>query len=85
MPRKKKTHEKDAAEHYEPAREGDVIGLSDADPAVDLPHPVRADDRKPKGIEPLAPMGTGVGDTPQRAGSTGADLGGYEDGEADRD
>ena len=57
--------------------EGDILGISDADPAVRLPFTGRRDGRHPAGIEVGAPV-TGIGDVPQRAGSTGADLGGGE-------
>jgi hypothetical protein len=60
-------------------REGDVLGISDADPAVELPYKGRPDSRRPQGIEVGGPV-TGIGDlTPGgRGGATGADLGGQE-------
>jgi hypothetical protein len=58
-------------------REGDVLGISDAEPAVQLPVRGRRDGRRPAGIEIGEPV-TGIGDVPQRSGASGADLGGGE-------
>jgi hypothetical protein len=57
--------------------EGDVLGISDADPSVQLPATGRRGSRAPRGIE-VGPHVTGIGDVPQRSGASGADLGGGE-------
>jgi hypothetical protein len=57
--------------------EGAVLGISDVDPAVQLPVTGRRDGRRPAGIEVGGPV-TGIGDVPQRSGASGADLGGAE-------
>ncbi len=57
--------------------EGDILGISDADPSVQLPVTGRRDGRHPDGIEVVTPA-TGIGDVPQRSGASGADLGGGE-------
>jgi hypothetical protein len=57
-------------EETEPERKGDVLGLSDASPAVEIPR--ATDDRSgnPAGIEVRAPA-TGTGDLRQTKGATG--------------
>jgi len=57
--------------------EGAVLGISDVDPAVQLPVKGRRDGRRPAGIE-IGERVTGIGDVPQRSGASGADLGGAE-------
>jgi len=67
--------EKDA-EDYEPARHGDVLGLTDADPNVEIPRATNDRGGNPKGIEVGSPA-TGVeewGNTER--GAVGVDLGG---------
>jgi hypothetical protein len=51
-----------------------VLGISDTDPAVEIPR--ATDDRggHPRGIEVRRPA-TGIGDVPQSKGATGADMG----------
>jgi hypothetical protein len=58
----------------EPERQGDVLGLSDASPAVEIPR--ATDDRSgnPAGIEVRSPA-TGTGDLKQTAGATGVQMG----------
>lgn len=58
-------------------REGDVLGISDADPDTTLPFKGRRGGRAPEGIE-VGDRVTGLGDIPQRSGASGADLGGHE-------
>jgi hypothetical protein len=58
----------------EPERQGDVLGLSDASPAVEIPR--ATDDRSgnPAGIEVRSPA-TGTGDLKQTKGATGIQMG----------
>jgi hypothetical protein len=65
------------AQQNETKHEGDILGISDADPSVKLPVKGRRDGRHPAGIEVGSPA-TGIGDVPQRSGASGADLGGGE-------
>jgi hypothetical protein len=55
-------------------RQGDVLGLSDASPAVEIPR--ATDDRSgnPAGIEVRSPA-TGTGDLKQTTGATGVQMG----------
>jgi hypothetical protein len=76
--------EREAAEEAaknapEPERLGDVLGLSDASPAVESPR--ATDDRggNPAGIDVREPA-TGFGDLTRGKGATGALLGGGESG-----
>ncbi len=57
-----------------PKRSGDVLGLSDADPGVEIPR--ATDDRggHPRGIDVRQPA-TGFGDVQRSKGATGADMG----------
>jgi hypothetical protein len=57
--------------------EGDILGISDADPSVQLPVTGRRDGRRPAGIEVDVPA-SGIGDVPQRSGANSVDLGGGE-------
>ena len=58
----------------EPERQGDVLGLSDASPAVEIPR--ATDDRggNPAGIEVRRPT-TGTADLEQTKGATGMQMG----------
>jgi hypothetical protein len=58
----------------EPERQGDVLGLSDASPAVEIPR--ATDDRggNPAGIEVRIPT-TGTSELKQTSGATGSQLG----------
>jgi hypothetical protein len=63
------------AEDYEPAREGDVLGLSDADPNVAIPRATTDRSGNPKGID----VDTDAGTTDlhrNEGGAVGVDLGG---------
>jgi hypothetical protein len=60
-----------------PKHEGDVLGISDADPGVTLPFKGSRRGRTPQGIDVGAPA-TGIGDVRQGTGATGVDLGGSE-------
>jgi len=55
--------------------EGDVLGISDADPNAAPPSRARRGGRTPQGIEVGAPV-TGIGDVRQGSGAVGTDLGG---------
>jgi hypothetical protein len=58
-----------------PEREGDVLGISDADPDVAIPRPEeRGSGRPASGIE-VREHSTGIGDVPRRSGATGIDMG----------
>lgn len=61
-------------EDTEPERQGDVLGLSDASPAVEIPR--ATDDRSgnPAGIEVRVPT-TGTADLKQTKGATGIQMG----------
>jgi len=72
------------ARHETPKHEGDVLGISDANPDQKLPVSGRRDRRRPAGIEVGSPV-TGIGDVPQRSGASGADLGGHEGADVDPD
>jgi hypothetical protein len=63
----------------EPERLGDVLGLSDASPAVEIPR--ATDDRggNPAGIEVREPA-TGTGDLARGKGATGILMGGAGSG-----
>jgi hypothetical protein len=57
-----------------PKQEGDVLGISDADPDVEIPR--ATDDRggHPKGID-VRRRAPGIGDVQQGKGATGMDMG----------
>jgi hypothetical protein len=63
----------------EPAREGDVLGISDADPNVGEPRPAPSGGRRPSGIE-VGERATGLGDVPPSDGASGVDMGGAGEG-----
>jgi hypothetical protein len=65
----------------EPDRQGDVLGLSDASPAVEIPR--ATDDRSgnPAGIEVRAPT-SGTSELRQTSGATGVQLGSAGSGTA---
>lgn len=58
----------------QPEREGDVLGISDADPNVQIPKPADKGSGHVRGIEVGHPA-TGIGDVPQSSGATGIDMG----------
>lgn len=61
-------------EQERPAREGDVLGISDADPDVTIPQATDDHGGNPKGIE-VGRRATGIGDLTRSKGATGADMG----------
>lgn len=56
-------------------REGDVLGISNADPAATIPKPARKGSGHVEGIE-VRGHATGIGDVVQGTGATGVDMGG---------
>jgi hypothetical protein len=57
-----------------PAREGDVLGISDADPDVEIPRATQDRGGNPAGIE-VGERATGIGDVRRSSGATGIDMG----------
>jgi hypothetical protein len=57
-----------------PPREGDVIGISDANAKKGTPAHVKPGGGHPAGID-VREHATGLGDVPQRSGATGTDMG----------
>ena len=62
-----------------PAHEGDVLGISDADPGVPIPQHIKPGGGSPEGIDVRDPA-TGIGDLSQNPGATGIDMGGGGEG-----
>ncbi len=58
----------------EPAHEGDVLGLSDADPNVQIPVRIKPGGGSPQGID-VREHASGIGDISQSSGATGVDMG----------
>jgi hypothetical protein len=59
-----------------PHHEGDVLGISDADPNVKIPKPARRGSGHATGLDTHQPT-TGLGDVkPGHLGATGIDMGG---------
>lgn len=79
--RRRAADEREAADDNasEPERHGDVLGLSDASPAVEIPR--ATDDRggNPAGIE-VREHATGTGDLTRGKGATGIQMGGSGSG-----
>lgn len=70
------------AEDYEPERHGDVLGITDADPEVEIPRATTDRGGNPKGIE-VGTRATGMDELRGgKGGAVGVDLGGA--GEPDR-
>jgi hypothetical protein len=70
-------HETDAqeqAEVEEPSRPGDVLGLSDAPPEVEIPRATTDRGGNPAGIEVRTPA-SGIGDLRPGKGATGIQMG----------
>jgi hypothetical protein len=66
--------ERDAAEEQEPSRTGDVLGLSDAPPEVEIPRATEDRSGHPAGIEVRTPA-SGTGDLRRGKGATGMEMG----------
>jgi len=64
---------------YTPDHEGDVLGISDADPAVPIPQHKKPGGGPPQGLDVREPA-TGIGDVSQTPGATGIDMGGGGEG-----
>jgi hypothetical protein len=56
-------------------REGDVLGISNADPAAPIPKPARKGSGHAEGID-VRGHASGIGDLTHGAGATGVDMGG---------
>ena len=63
----------------QPTREGDVLGISDANPKAGVPPRVKPGGGPPEGIE-VREHATGFGDISQTPGATGIDMGGGGEG-----
>jgi BRCT domain type II-containing protein len=57
-----------------PEHEGDILGLSDASPAVEIPRATEDRGGHPAGIEVRSPT-TGTSELKQTKGATGIDMG----------
>lgn len=68
-----------AAEAGPPARQGDILGLSDVSPDVEIPQASRDHGGHPAGIEVRQPT-TGTAELKQSKGATGIDMGGAGSG-----
>jgi hypothetical protein len=67
---------KKEAEEHEPARHGDVLGITDADPAVEIPRATTDRSGNPKGID-VRDHASGMDEMgPTESGAVGVDLGG---------
>ena len=58
----------------EPARHGDILGITDADPDVEIPRATEDRSGNPKGIE-VRGHATGIGHLKQTSGATAIDMG----------
>lgn len=58
----------------EPARHGDILGITDADPDVEIPRATEDRGGNPKGIE-VRGHASGVGHLKQNKGATAIDMG----------
>jgi hypothetical protein len=67
-------HERD-----EPARQGDVLGISDTEPGVRIPQHKKPGGSTPEGID-VRDRATGIGDVSQTPGAVGIDMGGGGEG-----
>jgi hypothetical protein len=73
---RQKTHpsERDRADEQNPKRQGDVLGISDADPAVEIPRATTDRGGNPAGIE-IGPVSSPMGGLKRSKGATGIDMG----------
>lgn len=74
MTKDTKDTEKAQAEDHEPARHGDILGITDADPNVEIPRATEDRSGNPKGIE-VRGHATGIGHLKQSKGATAIDMG----------
>lgn len=66
--------ERDRADERIPKRQGDVLGISDADPAVEIPRATPDRGGNPAGIE-IGPAASPMGGLRRTKGATGMDMG----------
>lgn len=71
---KKDTDKKTRNPDEEPARHGDILGVTDADPDVEIPRATTDRGGNPKGIE-VGERATGIGEAKPGKGATGIDMG----------
>ena len=64
----------DRADEKTPARQGDILGISDADPAVEIPRATTDRGGNPAGIE-IGPASSPMGGLRRSKGATGIDMG----------
>jgi hypothetical protein len=62
------------AEDSEPARHGDILGITDADPNVEIPRATEDRSGNPKGID-VRGHASGIGHLKQTKGATAIDMG----------
>jgi len=67
-------HTKKPTEDQEPERHGDILGVSDADPDVEIPRATTDRGGNPKGVE-VGERATGIGHLKPSGGATGVDMG----------
>ncbi len=65
---------RDRADEHTPARQGDILGISDADPAVEIPRATPDRGGNPAGIE-IGPAASPMGGLRRTKGATGIDMG----------
>ncbi len=68
------TPDRDRADEKQPARQGDILGISDADPAVEIPRATTDRGGNPEGIE-IGPAASPMGGLRRTKGATGIDMG----------
>lgn len=66
---------RDAADEQTRKHEGDILGISDADPAVEIPRATEDRGGNPAGIE-VGTSGATMGALRRTPGATGIDMGG---------
>lgn len=69
-----KDPKKTQAEDHEPARHGDILGVTDADPDVEIPRATEDRSGNPKGID-VREHASGIGELKRTKGATGIDMG----------
>jgi hypothetical protein len=66
-------------ERDQPARQGDVLGISDTEPGAPIPQHKKPGGGTPEGID-VRDHATGIGDVSQTPGAVGIDMGGGGEG-----
>jgi hypothetical protein len=74
MTQNTKDPKKTQADDVEPARHGDILGVTDADPIVEIPRATEDRGGNPKGIE-VGQRASGIGELKRTKGATGIDMG----------